>query len=166
MSKETKTYLEAGFKKINNYLQRLFGMKDEKKGFWIFTSHRYSAEQIFSSPEYNQMISTINKIGDDINNWDKNEKLDVSTRHIYNVNRDELLEKIDDLKIQIERREPTWWDKVKTFFKKFIDFIIKVLPKILHGLIAIFSDIKLLNDTFSKIGKLTLPKSKHYIDIK
>jgi len=159
--KQRETYLEGAFKKISTYLDTLFGLKDKLKGFWIFKSH-YSAAEIFSSPEYTKIESFVGKIGDDIKNWEKNGELDGSTRHIYNVNRDALLDKLDDLKIQIERREPTWWDKVKDFFIKAIKFITEKLPKMLKGLLCFMSNVKLLQELGKDFNSWTLPKNKRY----
>jgi len=171
---ERETYLASAFKKINSYLEDLFGMVNKKTGFWIFTSHKYSAKKILKSEQYRKIESYVDKIGDDITNWEKNGELDGSIRHTYNVNRDALEFRIVDLKSQIEKREPTWWDKVKDFFVKAVKWISEKLPKILKGLLSVFNVVAQIEGPIGDIGKwfaglgekvsgLLLPKEKHYI---
>jgi hypothetical protein len=146
-------------------------MKDELKGFWIFKSHKYSSKEIFKSPQFNRIESISGKIADDITNWQKNGKLDIATRNVYNVNRDLLENRIRKLEDEIERREPTWWDKVKDFFRYFINFIMTILPRLVFKLLSNVAEgkgilaepAKKLLQMTKKFQKALISKDKIYI---
>jgi hypothetical protein len=135
MDEQNHGYLEAAFRRINKNIDKLFGMKDEKKGVWIFKSHKYSAKQLFSSYEYDKIESISEKIADDISNWRENGQLDIETKRIYNVNRDYLVARTEELAKAIEDRQPTWWGKVKNFFAQLLDFISRILPRLVLNIL-------------------------------
>jgi hypothetical protein len=136
MNREHNNYLASAFKNIDKSVDELFGMKDEKKGFWVFTSHKYTADEIFKSKPYERILSIIKKIADDVTNWQNNRKLDFMTKSVYNVNRDLLEERIKKLEEQVRTREPTWWEDVKQFFIKVVNLICTILPRLTFKALA------------------------------
>jgi hypothetical protein len=64
-------YLEAGFGKINRSIDKLFDMKDETVGWWIFESHKYMSTQLLNSSEFDQIRSTAEKTADVMNVFSK-----------------------------------------------------------------------------------------------
>jgi hypothetical protein len=140
--KEDHSYLKAAFTKINNNIDNLFEMKDEIKGFLFFKTHKYTAEQLLSSTEYKRIKSYIGKIEDDIQRWKQAGKLPFSLRNTYNVNRELLVERLDDLQDAIENREPTWWESVQNFFIKILAFIAEHLPALWNGLMIVAEKLK------------------------
>lgn len=134
---EKITYMGVAFKKIDGKVDELFEMKDKKKKFLFVTWHEYTAEKLFSSSIYNSIQSYILKIKDDIDNWENAGQLDSKIRTVYNANRDCLENRIDDLKEALEKREPTIWEKIGSFFKSFIKFIADNLPRIWEGLMLL-----------------------------
>jgi hypothetical protein len=147
-------------------------MTDELKGFWIFKSHKYTGEEILKSSQYETIISTSGKIASDIGNWQKSGKLDFSTKVVYNVNRDFLEDRLIDLDVQIKKREPTWWESVKTFFAKIINYIRTVLPRLIFKFLAdvaegkgfIADGAKKLLKVTQKIQRTLISEKNVYID--
>ncbi|MDR1868212.1 MAG: hypothetical protein LBQ77_08140 [Treponema sp.] len=144
-------YLEAAFGKINKNINKLFAMKDETVGWWIFESHKYTSAALLNSSEYERIQSTAEKIASDISNWEQNGQLDMGTKRVYNTNRDLLENRIERLQDAIKNREQTWWDSVKEFFSNLWNFVIKILPKFVNPLLKMIDKTGLLD--FVPFGK-------------
>ncbi|GHU26270.1 hypothetical protein FACS1894164_17150 [Spirochaetia bacterium] len=139
---EDHSYLKAAFLKINDNIDDLFEMKDQIKGFLIFKTHKYSVEQLLNSTQYRRIKSYIGKIEDDIQRWKQAGELTFSLRNTYNVNRDLLIDRLEDLEEAIENREPTWWESVQNFFIKILAFIAEHLPALWNGLMIVAEKLK------------------------
>jgi hypothetical protein len=150
MNKERHGYLEAGFGKINKNIDKLFNMKDKTVGWGIFESHKYTSTQLLNSSEFDKIRSTAEKIASDITNWEQNNQLDISTKRVYNTNRDLLENRIKRLEDAIRNRAKTWWDSVKEFFEKIWSFIIKILPRLVINLLLKMADATGLLGFFGK----------------
>ena len=136
---EISTYFEGAFKKLNSKINKLFEMKDDVRGFLFIKWHKWSAEELFNSSTYQSVKSMINKIADDVNNWHAHKVLSLSDRLVYNENRDAIEERLEKLEDDLRKREPTTWEKLVSFFRSFISYVVQNLPKIWNGL-AIFAD--------------------------
>lgn len=171
MGKET--YLEKAFKLLNNRIDALYQMKDEMKSFLFVKWHKYSVEELYDSNEYQSIESATEKIADDMNNWEQNKELDFGTRNTYNVNRDLLEDRLILLNRAIENREPTMWEKIGSFFKALVNFVVTKLPKLWNGLIlgadylknvkVIGPICKILIAFDKRVRKFLLPQKKKFI---
>ncbi|MEL3908310.1 MAG: hypothetical protein P1P64_04775 [Treponemataceae bacterium] len=170
---EKETYLKKAFTRLDQKVDDLYEMLDEKKKVLFVEWHKYSAEDLYNSHTYQSIQSAIEKIGDDINNWEQNKELNFSIRNTYNANRDLLEDRVEDLNRAIMQREPTIWEKIGNFFKSFVKFIIEHLPKLWNGLmlaadrfqntkvVGVVCKVLLKADKF--VRKLLLPHEKQYI---
>lgn len=171
--KEAHSYLESAFTKIDKNIDDLFEKKDEMKGVLFFKSHKYTAKDLLNSSQYNRIQSLIKKIDDDIDRWQRAKRLSLTLRSTYNYNRELLIDRMEHLQDAILNREPTWWDKVKSFFISFLEFIAKHLRVLWNGLMLGADMVKnhtilgpparLLLLINSKIQKLLTPKKNVYI---
>ena len=167
------TYLEKAFKLLNNRIDTLYQMKDETKSFLFVKWHKYSPEELYNSNEYQSIESAIGKIADDMNNWEQNKELDFGTRNTYNVNRDLLEDRLILLNRAIENREPTMWEKIGSFFRALVNFVVTKLPKLWNGLMLAANSLKnvkgigticrILIAFDKKVRKFVLNKNKQYI---
>ena len=57
---QERDYLEAAFRRIDKKIDELLLKKDEIKGL-IFKRHKYTAEELLNSPEYDRIKSLIEK---------------------------------------------------------------------------------------------------------
>jgi len=140
--KEDHSYLKTAFTKINDNIDDLFEMKDEMKGILIFKRHKYTADELLTSTQYERIKSYMKKIDDDIHQWKQNGELTFSLRNTYNENRELLIERLERFQDAIEKREPTWWEKVKNFFVKIMAFIAEHLPALWNGLMIAANGLK------------------------
>ena len=156
---QERDYLEAAFRRIDKKIDELLLKKDEIKGL-IFKRHKYTAEELLNSPEYDRIKSLIEKINDDITNWKNSNRLSLSTRNIYNTNRDLLETRLIDTENKIRNREPTWWENVKRFFTKFIQFVIEKLPKLWNGLMLAANALQNKEGLIGNIAKTLIGVDK------
>jgi hypothetical protein len=171
--KEDHSYLEAAFRKINSNINTLFDMKDQIKGILFFKTHKYTADQLLTSTQYERIRSYIEKIEDDIQRWKQSGTLSFSLRNTYNVNRDLLIERLEDLQEAIASREPTWWESVQNFFIKIFSFIVEHLRPLWNGLMLAAESLKkhpifgpparILLAMNKTVQKILLPKQNVYV---
>jgi hypothetical protein len=103
---------------------------NQKNGFWFFTRHIYSQEELLNSPIFNKINAMTQNIGYNLDSWAKYGKLGKYTQDFYTKKRDEVSSKLNQTNALIARREPTWWEKVGDFFESATKFILQNLPLI------------------------------------
>ena len=124
---------------------------------WIFVEHKYTIEELLNSTHYQKIDSYTKKIGDDIERWYSEGKLSEEEEIAYLECREEVEDRLDELNMEIESREPTWWEQIKDTMKEFVILIMNNLPdKFGKKLLSYFkSGKKLLESLFGNIPKLT-----------
>jgi hypothetical protein len=125
----------------------------QKTGFLFFKSHKYSIEDLLNSVHHQRINSITSKIGDDIKNWYNSGKLTPDEEEVYFNERDNVDLKLHEINLEIENREPTWWEKVKEPCERFIRIIMSNLPAELR-----MSLLSFMGSLFKKIPLLIMKK--------
>lgn len=122
--------LKRRFKKVYYEINCIKIKIHKQEGFWIFKSHIYTIEELLNSEHHRKIYALTEKIGDDANNWYKVGKLSEEGRNTYDQQRDDVHEKLDDVNLEIQNRQPTWWEEVKGTLIKFIKIVIDNMPEL------------------------------------
>jgi len=115
------------FKKIYTEIERLEAKITKKSGL-IFKKHKYTIEELMESPHHQRISSIAQKIGDDVVNWAMANKLSEDEKDQYNKERDIVDSKLNEIHLNIEKREPTWWEKIQEPCIMFYKYIMEALP--------------------------------------
>ena len=57
---------------------------------------------------------------DDLREWEAGNKLAVQVKDLFNRKAEDVYQRLESLHVEIERQEPTWWEKVSVFFSRII----------------------------------------------
>jgi ATP-dependent Lon protease len=124
-SEECIAYLKNGFSKIEAECDVIEDRIKARTGF-IFIRHQYSCEDLLEATK--RIESFIGKMRDDLDEWESRNKLTEQVKFHFNRNAQEVYRRLEFIETEIERREPTWWEKVRT-----------VIQRIFEKLFSIFS---------------------------
>jgi len=141
------------FTKVYREIEALENKIYQKKGFLFFKSHRYSIEDLLNSTHHQRIHSITSKIGDDIKNWYNSGKLTPDEEETYFDEREKVDLKLHEINLEIESREPTWWESVKEPYEKFLQIIMNNLPAELK-----ISLLSFMGSLFKKIPLLIMKK--------
>lgn len=115
-------YLQNGFKKINSECDAIEDRIRARTGF-IFIKHQYSSDELYEAAS--RIESFVEKMSDDIEMWDSANQLNQQVKLQFSRKAQEIYRRLESLQFSIENREPTWWEKVSTVFKRILS---KILP--------------------------------------
>lgn len=121
------TFFSRVFKRAHDKIE-LFREDIYRKDGFIFKTHTFSEDELFELRSYKQIHSMVEKIADDVNNWEKEGKLSKSEIDEYNYEKDYLYEAFDSLEREVKRREPTIWEKLGNSLNKAINLTLNILP--------------------------------------
>jgi hypothetical protein len=107
-------YLQNGFGKINAECDIIERKINERTGL-IFIKYQYSSEELVEAIK--RIDSFVGKMRSDLDGWDSINKLAQQTKQFFNIKAGEVYRRLESLHVMIERREPTWWEKVCYAFK-------------------------------------------------
>jgi len=116
------------FKKVYRELDSLNAKIDVQDGWFLFKSHRYTIEELLESSNHQRILTISAKIGDDIQNWKKNNNLDSEEEESYFAHRENIEDILHELNLKIEDREPTLWEHVQVSLETFTSFVMENLP--------------------------------------
>ena len=123
-------YLKNGFSKINAECDTIEDKLKQRTGF-VFIKHQYSADDLHDAA--GRIESFVDKMRDDLEEWESENKLTAQVKQLFNKKAGDVYHRLEALHFEIERREPTWWEKVCTVFKR---IMAKILPFLSLKLIA------------------------------
>jgi hypothetical protein len=121
------------FRPIFRELELLQLKIHQKKGWFIFETHVWTQEELLESEHISKIFSISEKIGDDVENWEKNKQLSNKEKMIYQTNKDNFEEELHTTKLQIQQREETFWEQVAYSFGQLIPLIMDILPDIIFS---------------------------------
>lgn len=99
-----------------------------KSGGWIFTTHRYSKEELWESAHFDRIESICEKIGDDAVRWRQQGSLPDDGIHVYQRARDRIARQLRALRRDIQNREPTAIEWLLELFEGVARTLLRVLP--------------------------------------
>jgi hypothetical protein len=123
------------FKRVFNEIEYI-RVKINKKEGWLFTNHIYTQEELFDSPHHKKIYSVTEKIGDDAENWYKHGKFSDEGKALYYDYRDEVDDELHEINLEIENREPTWWESFKGIAEGFIFSVMDNMPMLKRFLLT------------------------------
>lgn len=151
------------FRKVYNEIESIKSKVNRKEGIFL-KNHIYSKEELLNSEHHKKIYSITGKIGDDIKNWHMMGKLSEEGRISYDEERNKTEDMLHKLSLEIESREPTWWESIKGSVSSYILLIMDNIPK-LNGwlLTATTGVIKILPKPAGNIvGKLAAMINTNY----
>jgi hypothetical protein len=131
-------YLQNGFSKINQECDAIEENIRATTGF-VFVKHQYSEEELWESSE--RIESFIEKMKDDLDQWDAENRLSQRTRLVFNQKAQAVYERLEKIRLLIQEREPTLWEKICSVFRRIFD---KLLPMLSFRLVSGSKKTKLL----------------------
>ncbi|MGL6340403.1 MAG: hypothetical protein ACRC80_14845 [Waterburya sp.] len=135
------------FKPIFRELELLQLKIDKKKGWFIFETHAWTQEELIKSEHISKISSILEKIGDDVKNWDKNKQLSFKEKKIYYEYKDKVDERLHATQLRIEKREGTFWEQLANSFGQLIPLLMDKLPDIISSNIP----LKLLGNAITAL---------------
>jgi hypothetical protein len=115
-------YLQNGFSKINQECDAIEDNIKATTGF-VFVKHQYSEDELGESVE--RIESFVEKMQDDLDEWDAGNRLPQRTRLVFNQKAQAVYERLERIKLLIQEREPTLWEKICAVFRRIFE---KLLP--------------------------------------
>ncbi len=95
--------------------------------FGLFKVHKFSVEELYQ--HLSKIGSIIEKIGDDISQWEASEQLTYFEKSLYMKYRGDIDIKLHELEKMIEDRDPTFWEEIFELFISRITQIMEYLPE-------------------------------------
>lgn len=142
------------FRSVHREIDQIRSKIDLKTGI-IFTSHIYSQEELLKSDHHQKIYSICEKIGSDVDNWYNQGKLNEDEEHEYYEEREEIEDELNNINIQIQQREPTWWESAKGALNNFVAIVMKTMPdKLKKRLLTIAMDFALKLPGLNKVALL------------
>ena len=120
--------LEKKFHWVHRNLDLLAGQIRQIDGIGPFKYHRYKVDELFNGPIVSQVVSATQKIGDDIDSWQKAGRLSIVTWAEYQAMREKVRERMIEIQEEILKRSPTAWDIVRTLLTHLAGIILRNLP--------------------------------------
>jgi hypothetical protein len=121
--------------------------------FGLFKVHKFSLEELYQ--HLSKIGSIIEKIGDDISQWETSEQLTYFEKSLYMKYRSDVEIKLHELEKMIEDRDPTFWEEIFDLFTSRITQIMEYLPEFMVFSLPRF----LLGKGFHRVQRL-LKKAK------
>jgi len=145
---------ERKFRKVHYEIDYLKNKIYRKTGFLFFKSHIYSIEELLQSEHHSKIYAITEKIGDDAENWYRSGNLSEEGRSAYYRERDEVDHKLHQVNLEIQNREPTWWESVKDPFTKFVRVIMNNMPDLVRTMLDRVANSLKLPSPLRKILRL------------
>lgn len=123
------------FKTVHHEIDYLKTKVNQKSGFWIFTSHIYTIDELLKSEHHSKIFAITEKIGDDANNWYKAGELSEEGKEAYYSERETVEDRLHQVNLEIETRQPTWWEETKDMLTQFVRKVMKNMPDLEWGLL-------------------------------
>lgn len=118
------------FKPVFNEMELIESEIHQTSGFLWFTYHVCTKEELLKSEHFSKIDSITRKIGDDIENWDKNNQLSKKEAKQYHEKRDNVEDRLHAIKLEIKKREDTWWEQFTGAFSSYAELIMDNLPDV------------------------------------
>ncbi len=157
--KTIKEEYNRKFKPVFREIELIELQINQKKGWFIFKTHICSKKELLESQHFSKINSITEKIGDDIENWTKNNHFSFIEKKIYTESREKVDDQLHNLRKKIIKRQDTFWESFVSTFGDFIERIMDNMP-ILNtswGLVGGVIKALLLG---SKVKKYRLPSSR------
>ena len=151
---------ERKFRKVHYEIDYLKGKIDRKTGFLFFKTHVYSIDELLQSEHHAKIYSLTEKIGDDAENWYRSGELSEAGREAYYQERSEIDHKLHQVNLEIQNREPTWWESVREPFTKFIRIVMNNMPDLVRTMLDRVANSLKLPSPIRKILRLPNATSK------
>ena len=150
--------IAAKFRPVFRELKSLERKIDKKDG-WFFIEHKYTIDELLESEHHQKINSYTDKIGDDIEKWFNQGRLNEIEEEMYYLKRSEVEDELEDINSRIEEREPTLWEEVKGTMKSYVVIIMDNMPDELKKalLITLADSMKNLRNIFSSQKHLPKP---------
>ena len=117
-------YLQNGFNKINAECDIIEQKINARTGF-IFITHQYSNDDLYVA--IGKIKSFVGKMKADLDEWESVKKLSGQVKAVFNRKAGEAYRRLEAIQYEIERREPTFWEKVRSVFKIIFETLIPFL---------------------------------------
>jgi hypothetical protein len=127
---ESVKYLQNGFNKVTAECDEIEEKINVRTGL-VFTRHQYSDNELMEAA--GRIESYVEKMSDDLGMWESAGKLNQQAKLYFNKRAEEIYRRLEALHFAVERRNPTWWEKVCDVFKRILE---KILPFLSFKLIA------------------------------
>ena len=131
---------ERKFDFVFREIERVVVKIDKKKGFWFFKSHVYSESELLNSEHHRKIYAATEKIGDDATHWHKSGKLSKKGKNTYYRKKAHVEERLHEVNLEIELREPTWWENVKGAFEGFLNIVVNNMPELVLTFLEHFAN--------------------------
>ncbi|MBW4514736.1 MAG: hypothetical protein KME11_05875 [Timaviella obliquedivisa GSE-PSE-MK23-08B] len=125
--------MAGAFKKVDLEIQRIRATIHEKQGFWLFKTHVYSKETLFSELHHGKILKILDNIDNLAVIWNRHGVLTPDGIKFFQLKHDEIYSELKKLQDEIKGRDPTWWEKVGGAFKEFVNFIRDNTPQFAIG---------------------------------
>lgn len=145
---------ESKFKPVERELTRLrekVGVTRRKLG--LFKVHKFTREEL--DQHLSKIESFVEKIGDDVSQWETSEQLTFFEKSLYMKYRNDIQSRLQDIEAMIEDRNPTFWEDVFSLFTNYTSRIMEYLPEFL-----VYSLPRFLAGRGAKIFRKLLPRFK------
>ena len=151
------------FRKVYREIESIKSKVHRKEGIFL-KNHTYSKDELLNSEHHNKIYSITGKIGDDVKNWHMMGKLSEEGRTAYDEERNKTDDMLHQLSLEIESREPTWWESIKGSVSSYISLIMDNIPKLSGWLLTATTEvIKILPKPAGNIvGKLAAIINTNY----
>jgi hypothetical protein len=117
-NEEGIAYLKNGFGKIDAECSVIRKMIEARTGF-IFIKHQYSSDELLEATC--RIESFVGKMRDDLEEWEALNKLTQQVKQHFNRKAEEVYQRLESIQLEIEHREPTWWENVKAVFRRIFE---------------------------------------------
>jgi hypothetical protein len=117
-NEEGIAYLKNGFAKIDAECNVIEDRIKARTGF-VFIRHQYTSDELLEAT--GRIESFLEKMRADLEDWEINDKLPQQVRLQFNRKAEEVYRRLEIIQMEIERREPTWWEKVRGVFMRIFE---------------------------------------------
>jgi hypothetical protein len=111
-------YLQNGFAKIYSECEAIEDKIKMRTGL-VFVKHQYTSDDLLEA--ISRIESFVEKMRDDLGEWESANKLAAQVKDLFNRKAEDVYHRLESLHVEIERREPTWWEKVSVFFSRIFE---------------------------------------------
>ncbi|MDM3855476.1 MAG: hypothetical protein PT120_11410 [Aphanizomenon gracile PMC649.10] len=134
----------------------------QKDGLLFFKWHKYTIQELTNSEHHSKIDAVTRKIGDDVSNLYKRGQIPDGYKETYEDHKTEVEDKLHEVNILIQGREPTWLESAWHILTEFAEKVQQNMPPLVRNLIeevGVFM-INKLNLPGSKfLGLLLLPRA-------
>jgi hypothetical protein len=132
--------LERKFKIVHREIDFIKVKIHKKKGFLFFKSHVYTEQELLNSEHHNRIYAATVKIGDDATYWYKAGKLSDDGKNTYYNKKSQVETELHRVNLEIEQREPTWWENVRGAFEGFRRIVAANMPELVLTMIELVAN--------------------------